>query len=414
MIRPAIPSPLRLRRVFTLSPPLPGHFSPCHRRARGRRGIALVIVLGFLTLMTVLALAFFTSVTTEVKAASNYERNVQVQQLAQSAVSIAMGNIRDATTQPSDVTWVSQPGLIRTYDSNGAIKNAYRLYSTSNMKGNDENPASGTTDRRRTEWAEYTAHMVDMNRPVKDASGNLVYPIFDPRAETSADPVEGFEFDASVMGPKFLTEESPAPMPVRWFYVLANGEIVFGKETEKTIATFEAATKENPIVGRIAFWTDDESCKININTAAGDEWDPANVAYGKAAGSYWDQPRTNSTFDRQALAKFQPAQGEYQRFPGHPATTYLSAVFPSLTSEQIGAIASRIKRGGSLGGTEVADAKLTGDADRLYASIEELVFDPRREDQPVNKEKLDQGRFFLTAHSRAPEANLFNMPRIAA
>ncbi|HSH94873.1 MAG TPA: hypothetical protein VK968_12055, partial [Roseimicrobium sp.] len=51
--------------------------------------------------------------------------------------------------------------------------------------------------------------------------------------------------------------------------------------------------------------------------------------------------------------------------------------------------------------------------DRLYASVDELIFDPSRSDQPVTRERLERGRFFLTAHSRAPESNLFNLPRIA-
>ncbi|MEZ0255822.1 MAG: Verru_Chthon cassette protein A, partial [Chthoniobacter sp.] len=191
------------------------------------------------------------------------------------------------------------------------------------------------------------------------------------------------------------------------------GDIVTGQEQGKTGATFIQASKDNPVLGRIAFWTDDESCKVNINTAAGDEWTPQSTSYGAPAGSYWDIPRTFSLFDRQALANYQPAQGEYQRYPGHPATTYLSAVFPQLTSDQIGKIASRVQRGGSLGGTTLASGKITGDTDRLYASIDELVFDPNRGDQPIDEQRLEHGRFFLTAHSRAPEVNLFNKPRIA-
>lgn len=379
------------------------------------RGVALVIVLSFLVLMTVFAVAFFTSVTADSQGSTAYAKNVVTQQLAQSAVSMAMGQIKAATTQNSGVTWVSQPGLIRTFDAKGNPLNSYRLFSTSNMKlPGSANPDSEAVVIQRKEWSEYTAHMVDLNRPAPDANGELVYPILDPRAETDEEnQIQGFSFDPSRMGDKFITPTSPAPMPVRWLYVLANGNIVTGRETNKTTATFENASKDNPVVGRIAFWTDDESSKVNINTAAGDEWEPSNTSYGPAAGSYWDVPRTYSLFDRQALANYQPAQGEFQRYPGHPATTYLSAVFPSLTSAQIGTIVSRVQRGGSLGGTTVAAGRVVPDADRLYASIDELLFSPDRAEQPITKERLELGRFFLTAHSRAPEVNLFNMPRVA-
>lgn len=373
----------------------------------------MVIVLAFLVLLAGFLVAFFTSVTTNTKASYVYAKGVQTDELAQSVISIAMSQIKDATTQPSGTTWISQAGLIRTFNSSGSPVNSYRLYSSSTMKlGGSVDPESEVGVVERKEWPTYPAHMVDLNRPARDARGDLVYPILDPRA-AEAPQIQGFTFDVSNMGGQFVTSGSPLPMPVRWLYVLAKGDIVTGQEASKTSATFAQASKDNPVLGRIAFWTDDESCKININTAAGDEWNPQTTAYGAAAGSYWDIPHTYSLFDRQALANFQPAQGEYQRYPGHPATTYLSAVFPDLTSTQIGQITSRIQRGGSLGGTVIPTTKLTGDADRLYASIDELVFDPNRGDQPIDEQRLEHGRFFLTAHSRAPEVNLYNKPRIA-
>jgi len=416
-----LPSLTPLRQTF---PELPYHarrkclgsraMSLNPRRRQDRRGIALVIVLGFLVLITGFIVAFFSSVTTNSKSSYHYAKNVQTQQLAQSAVSVAMSQIKDATTQGPNVTWVSQPGMIRTFDASGSPVNSYRLYSSSTMKlSGSVNPESEVGVVQRKEWTSYPAHMVDLNKPARDAAGKLVYPILDPRASDPAERIEGYEFDPSAMGDNFVTASSPAPMPVRWLYVLARGDIVTGKELNKTSATFDAASKDNPVVGRIAFWTDDESCKVNINTAAGDEWTPNSTGYGTAAGSYWDVPRTFSAFDKQALANFQPAQGEYQRYPGHPATTYLSAVFPTLTRDEIGSVASRVQRGGSLGGTALAGSKVTSDADRLYASIEELIFDSDRQNQPVTKERLERGRFFLTAHSRAPEVNLFNLPRIA-
>lgn len=383
-------------------------------RRAAKRGVALVIVLAFLVLLAGFVVAFFTSVTTNTKASYVYAKNVQTDELAQSVISIAMSQIKDATTQPSGTTWISQAGLIRTFNSSGSPVNSYRLYSSSTMKlGGSVDPESEVGVIERKEWPTYPAHMVDLNRPAHNARGDLVYPILDPRAADAPSNIQGFTFDVSNMGGQFITQGSPAPMPVRWLYVLAKGDIVTGQESSKTSATFPQASKDNPVLGRIAFWTDDESCKININTAAGDEWNPQAATYGAPAGSYWDIPRTFSVFDRQALANFQPAQGEYQRYPGHPATTYLSAVFPDLTSTQIGQIASRVQRGGSLGGTVLAGGKVTGDADRLYASIDELVFDPNRGDQPVDEQRLEHGRFFLTAHSRAPEVNLFNKPRIA-
>ena len=107
-------------------------------------------------------------------------------------------------------------------------------------------------------------------------------------------------------------------------------------------------TKANPIVGRMAFWADDDSSKVNINTAGGfisppDKDEDSNVkAAMDYAGSFWDTPRVQTVFDRgtakktgdelglvdlPGLANCQPAQNEFQRYPGHPSTTSLGVVF---------------------------------------------------------------------------------------
>lgn len=386
------------------------------RAPKRQQAMALVIVLGFLVLITFFVVAFFSSITTNSKGSHYYAKNVQTQQLAQSAVSIAMSLIKDATTQERNVTWVSQPGMIKTFDDSGAIVNSYRLYSSKTMKVAGEiNPVEEM--EQQEDWPDAPAVFVDLNRPARDAQGKLVYPILDPGVvDSTGDPgdqLQGFKFDKTNPSLR-TTDASPAPMPVRWMYVLANGEVVNGQISGKSLLFPAAkATKDNPIVGRVAFWVDDETCKVNINTAAGDVWKTPTASFGAEAGSYWDVPRTGSYFDQYALANFQPANGEFQRYPGHPATTYLSAVFPSLTREQIGSIATRVQFGGSEGGTKVAAKKVSNDPDRLYASIEELIFDPNRAGQAVTRDRLEKSRFFLTAHSRAPEVNLFNLPRIS-
>ncbi len=170
----------------------------------------------------------------------------------------------------------------------------------------------------------------------------------------------------------------------------------------------------NPIVGRIAFWADDETCKVNLNTAS--------------EGSFWDTPRVFSTYEKQNLANYQPAQKEFQRYPGHPATTSLSPILgqwlPVTASydslKPYFEIAPRTKEGGSEGGTKLATTPISftgADNKRLYATVDEMEFDPDRQDLPdtgiaLDADTVDQLRFFLTASSRAPDVNLFNKPRI--
>ena len=84
------------------------------------RGMALIIALAFITLLSALLVAYFATVTNAVRSAANYRDGVNVQQLADSAVNVAMGQIADGTHTAKEgrpeesLVWMSQPGLIRT------------------------------------------------------------------------------------------------------------------------------------------------------------------------------------------------------------------------------------------------------------------------------------------------------------
>jgi hypothetical protein len=122
------------------------------------------------------------------------------------------------------------------------------------------------------------------------------------------------------------------------------------------------------------------------------------------------------------MAYLQPTQNEFQRYPGHPATVYLSAVFPNLTRDQLFSIVPRINGGGSEGGTVLGTSAVTPDSDRLYASADEFLFAPSKSSTTrtlndpgatiLDKGTLQRAKFFITANSRAPEVNVFDQPRI--
>ncbi|MDQ3622644.1 MAG: Verru_Chthon cassette protein A [Verrucomicrobiota bacterium] len=405
------------------------------------RGVALVLVLAFLVVISALVLAFFSSAQTELVAAKSYASGASTRQLADSTVQTVMGLIAEGTARGEDVAWTSQPGMIKTYgDGSKSPPTAspepltfYKLYSADPQVLTDS--ATIRAWKSETEipadWDKKPGLFTDLNEPVTDRFETKNYPIIDPRAAT--DPaVQGFKLDTPPGGSK-----NEAAMPVRWLYVLEDGSLSAPVSSDGAKVEFangapadKLPSRENPIVGRVAFWTDDDSCKININTAGGDEWKAS-----EEPGSFWDTPRVGSQWEKDYLAKSQPFQKEYQRYPGHPATTYLSAVFPDWKRSEIYDIVPRVTDGGSRGGTvniPVDGAKpdaLVADADRLYASVDELMFryDPTRAGgldlrEPNNtllssqgsldRRALERVRFFLTAHSRAPEVNLFNRPRV--
>lgn len=375
---------------------------------QSNRGAAIVIVLALIVLMLGLAIAFLSRVQNDRVTSSIYAAAATSRQLADTTVGLVQTQINKATTQGSDVAWASQPGMIRTFSNSGGLLQAFKLYSADNMILDAPNKSALDTEFAiAASWQSDKAIWTDLNAPVivrVNGADVQKYPILDPGADGR---VEGFQIAAPPGN-----NSAKGQMPVKWLYLLQNGTLVAPGGNGNT-ATVTGATKNNPIVGRIAFWTDDETCKVNVNTAS--------------EGSFWDTPRLDTAEERD-LAKNQPAQKEFQRYPGHPATTSLAPIFfansatstPDLTQAQREAIYSLIPRvngGGSLGGSTVATAAITPDSDRLYASVDELVFAADRSAQAVDagatRDKIEQARFFLTTHSRAPELTLFNTPRVS-
>ncbi len=95
------------------------------------------------------------------------------------------------------------------------------------------------------------------------------------------------------------TASNTVPMPVKWIYVLSDGSLhlpAASSSGERVIIS--AASADNPIIGRIAFWADDETCKINVNTASiGLVSTNVGASYPYAAQDYntfWDTPRFSS------------------------------------------------------------------------------------------------------------------------
>lgn len=369
-----------------------------------RRGAALIIALAIMVLVLALVVGILSRVSTERSAAGGYASSVGARLLADTAVQLVQAQIDTATSGGTSVAWVSQPGLIRTFDSAGTPAKSFKLYSGSDMQMTGAlNPL--TEAATLAQWHQSPAVYTDINMPVDtDFDGTPdTWPILDP---TAAGVVEGFAITSAPTG-KYLGITNAAPMPVRWLYVLQDGQVV-APDISGSTASVAAATDANPIVGRIAFWTDDETAKININTAS--------------EGGYWDVPKFCNVTD-QNLGIYQPVKNEFQGYPGHPAGVSLSSVFPSLVSaapatayDKIYAVTPRIAAGGSGNLTRAATedlAPVTLDQDRLYANGEELIFkNDRQPASGLTHAEIERGKFFLTATSRAPEVNLFNLPKV--
>lgn len=447
-----------------------------------QKGLALVSVLAMVTLATVIILALFSVSDSEFKASKVYAGGNAARQLADSAVNIVIGQIRSATYSSPTVTriWVSQPGGIRVYDTHGGFYRGHKLYSDATMivsTPGTGGESSMANDPPASDWNQHPNQYVDLNEPVIRIQGEqtkLYFPIVDPRAAyddpgtSVADQVEGFSYTTGGIngvvtpGGTGGANALRLPMPVEWMYVLQDGSLGTVDQGGNWVGG-GTPSATNQIIGRIAFWTDDESCKLNINTAS----EPG----------YWAVPSFFHERDK-GWAECPPTLHEYQRFPGHPATVALSTVlypstspssprfldtYPGLTvttpypglatnttpqtafalKQRMYQILPKLNGGGSNDGNLVYRADdLRGDTEvaqpidlnvaateRLYANLDELLFSEamtngRRteNDFTVNvgamvtmltPATLEQSRFFLTANSRAPELNLFGRPRVA-
>jgi uncharacterized protein (TIGR02600 family) len=222
--------------------------------------------------------------------------------------------------------------MVRAFDASGNVT-AYKLYSDDEMvvsnfgqsQINAETAAMATWNTGATSTS-YNALYCDLNSPAAvkrpepgdetETEDALVFPIADPAAIGA---VEGFSASTSVADTVLGNGTTRRlPMPVKWIYVLRDGRMTAPTSGDSSRAMFSGTplpTQDNPIVGRIAFWADDETCKLNINTAS--------------EGTFWDTPKTASWTDlRMAIAL--PLKGEFQRLSGHPSTTSLSPVFGSI------------------------------------------------------------------------------------
>jgi Verrucomicrobium spinosum paralogous protein TIGR02600 len=360
------------------------------------RAFALVVVLFTVVFAALLVIGLFAFSQNRTRVSGLAAAIVDTQLAAETALHIVQTQIREATARTVSANglgteaWASQPGAIRTYSSSGELTGIYKLYSSETLQTTD--PLFGGADVP-DDWRSRPDAYVDLNEPVKRRD-TWFYPIVSPESLTT---VAGFS-SSRARSPGVDWDDRLA-MPVRWLYLSADGRV-------------SADPSVGDPVARVAFWTDDESCKINVNTASATD-----------ENSYWDIPRATLRQDVRDMALRQPAQNEFNRYPGHPATVSLTTVFPDRNNEGDGwlqkliSATPRYKWGGSVNGTiSIGSTRppiVNDKTDRLYATMDEFLYAPNRATQlNLTEQQLDQSRFFLTASSRSSELNLFGQPRV--
>lgn len=175
------------------------------------QGVALVLVLGVLVFVAALVVTLVLVMRVERQSAYYTLQRVSADFMARDGVETARAIIAEATAPGRQ--WASYPGGILSTE--GVFTNAQEYSLTSGQAPLGE------------------IAQADLNRLVR--TGDL-------RTVITGELSEGARFRTS------------------WVYIRKNGERDY---SDTPVTTNDA----NPIIGRFSYWTDDESSRINLNTA---------------------------------------------------------------------------------------------------------------------------------------------------
>lgn len=187
-----------------------------NRFPRPPRAAALVAVLAVVSMLSMILVAFALSARMEQQCASHHQARTKANLFANEGIEYVKGTIQYATG--TGRKWVASPGQIissttRISDADSEVLALYSALADETIPLNDPLAAP------------------DLNRKSISDEGQCLI-----------DPLGG------------------APMRVGWIYVRRNGEREASQHPD-------LSNQENPVVGRFAYWTDDESARINLNTA---------------------------------------------------------------------------------------------------------------------------------------------------
>ncbi len=199
------------------------------KTGRNHRGMSLLIVLAFIVIVSVLVVGFAESMRLLRPAAASHLERARADQYAWSGVERVIATLNQQTAD-TNRNWITQPGQLIT----GAL-------------------------------ADDSATSVDERKVLTN-----VVPLYSGPAVASSDPILAppnlnvvtyRDPTSHLITEKVGTNGAALPMQVGWVYIRKNGDM----DTNAS----PAISATNEIVGRYAYWTDDESSKINDNIAWG-------------------------------------------------------------------------------------------------------------------------------------------------
>ena len=319
------------------------------------RGAALILTLIVVSMLTILVLAYLFTMRTERQAAHAYANTQRAKMVAQGAVSHGIAILRTNIPDPALISetagnapgenWAVNPGRLTTFDDSGNV-NHIPLHS-------------GEVLVSPNLTADPDVHSADLNEPLPGSS----MPMIAAGVDSAGNP---------------SLNSDPPPMRVRWVPVL--------KDPSKT------ASKDNPITGRYAFWMDDESSKINFNTALGKPARGDNDPQG-----FWEQ------YDIGLLTPlFTQGAGDVEYNARSRDREWALGKLRSVNLDVLFDDAGQLDHNALLG-----HAWLRG-----FSRYPEAILDFVRLEENKRREWYHRQKYNLTFYSRAPEFNAFGRSRL--
>ncbi len=343
-----------------------GHATP--GRSGRKKGAALVLTLVVLVVTSILVTGFVLSMRTEMTASYAIENTQRTKMIAQGAVAHGLELLRSNIPDPAPIDdshtsakqdhWLTNPGRLTIVPNGGATPSFVDLHSGVAPLGGDRFRDENSFDLNSPLAGETTAAIVE----VPGASSQ-------PEMRAAWVPV-------------FKDPSAPSP------------------------------DAENPIIGRYAFWMDDESSKINYNVALGKpsptEQDPH--PRGVNGDGWYEQKEEGFVVPTWAFGDARTVRGYYndvdnpirQWSLGYPASVNLDVLFENRPSFNPKKALIRLHNHTFFHGFHRYPEAILKyvDFDGNYDFVSE-----------DEKEWYDENKWNLTFYSRSPEFNAFGKSR---
>lgn len=226
--------------------------------SKNSNGVALVIALAFIVIVSVLVVGLSETLRTERSAVRTHLERQRATTMAQHGTDLVMSRLQQYTVDKpkqneSDAQldartrhWVSQPG--RLLVANPAKEKPKIIDAEIPL-------SSGLPDSRLLAKSD---DLHDYFPPNLNESLLL-----EPETHLITEELAG----GGMANTGENTQSSTVQMPVRWIYVRKDGTMVRTPDDSDWDDLPPANDMTNPLVGRFAFWADDESTKVNYNLA---------------------------------------------------------------------------------------------------------------------------------------------------